>query len=107
MVNCRIVKKEIPIYDILINLKTQIDYKLFIHPILYSLCQITPEGLIDFIALINNYYEDEEMLFCMIKALDEDPKKNDLNKIEVLSPKQYIHNEIFLNTLNEKYKNDN
>ncbi|KAG4090282.1 hypothetical protein H8356DRAFT_1431278 [Neocallimastix lanati (nom. inval.)] len=28
-----------PFYDILINLKTQVDNKLFIHPILYSLCQ--------------------------------------------------------------------
>jgi len=42
----------------------------------------------------------------MIKALDEDPKKKDLNKIEGLSPKQFIHNEIFRNTLNEKYKNE-
>ena len=33
MVNCRIVEKEDLFYDILINLKTQIDYKLFIHPI--------------------------------------------------------------------------
>jgi len=40
----------------------------------------------------------------MIKALDEDSKKNDLKNIEGLSPKQYIHNEIFQNTLNEKYK---
>ena len=106
MVNCRIVEKEEPFYDILINLKTQIDYKLFIHPILYSLCQITPEGVIDVIAPINNDYEDEEKLLCMIKALDEDSKKNDLKKIEGLSPKQYIHHEIFLNTLNEKYKDE-
>ena len=75
MVNCRIVEKEDLFYDILINLKTQIDYKLFIHPILYSLCQITPKGLIDVIAPINNDYEDEEKLLCMIKALDEDSKK--------------------------------
>ena len=106
MVNCRIVEKEDPFYDILINLKTQIDYNLFIHPILYSLCQITPEGVIDVIAPINNDYEDEEKLLCMIKALDEDSKKNDLKKIEGLSPKQYIHHEIFLNTLNEKYKDE-
>ena len=79
---------------------------MFIHPILYSLCQITPEGLIDVIAPIYNDYEDEEKLLCMIKALEEDSKKNDLKKIEGLSPKQYIHNEIFLNTLNEKYKNE-
>ena len=38
--------------------------------------------------------------------MDEDPKKKDLNKIEGLSPKQFIHNEIFRNTLNEKYKNE-
>ena len=90
MVNCRIVEKEDPLYDILINLKTQIDYNLFIHPILYSLCQITPEGLIDVITPINNDYEDEEKLLCMIKALEEDSKKNDLKKIEGLSPKQYV-----------------
>ena len=106
MVNCRIVEKEDLFYDILINLKTQIDYKLFIHPILYSLCQITPKGLIDVIAPINNDYEDEEKLLCMIKVLDEDSQKKDLKKIEGLSPKQYIHNEIFLNTLNEKYKDE-
>jgi len=46
------------------------------------LCQITPEGVIDVIAPINNDYEDEEKLLCMIKALDEDSKKNDLKKIE-------------------------
>jgi len=37
MVNCRIVEKEDPFYNILINLKTQIDYKLFIHPF-YIVC---------------------------------------------------------------------
>ncbi len=106
MVNCRIVEKEDPFYDILINLKTQMDYKLFIHPILYSLCQITPEGLIDVIAPINNDYEDEEKLLCVIKALDNESKKDDLKRIEGLPPKQYIHNKHFLNTLNEKYKDD-
>ena len=65
MVNWRIVEKEDPFYDILINLKTQIDCKLFTHPIIYSLCQITPEGVIDVIAPINNNYENEEKLLYM------------------------------------------
>jgi len=41
IVNCRIVEKQDPFYDILINLKTQIDNRLFIHPMVYSLCQFT------------------------------------------------------------------
>ena len=63
------------------------------------MCQITPEGLIGVIALLI-------LIMNMKKALDENPKKKDLKKIEWLFPKQYIHNEIFLNTLNEKYKNE-
>ena len=57
IVNFRVVDKEDPFYDMLINLKTQHDYKLFIHPILNSLCQFTPDCLIKEIAPINNNYE--------------------------------------------------
>jgi len=38
IVNFRLVGKEDQFYDVLINLKTQINHQLFIHPILYSLC---------------------------------------------------------------------
>jgi len=37
---CRVIDKGDPFLDILINLKTQMNHKLFIHPILYSLLPI-------------------------------------------------------------------
>ena len=37
---CRVIDKEDLFFDIFINLKTQMDHKLFIHPILYSLLPI-------------------------------------------------------------------
>eukprot|EP00833_Pecoramyces_ruminatium_P008003 jgi/Orpsp1_1/1182035/evm.model.c7180000079596.2 len=105
IVQCRIIDKEEPFYDVLINLKTQIDYKLFIHPTLYSLCQFTPEGLIKVITPINNDNEEEKLL-CVIKAVevDKDRKKESLKEIEGLPPIKYIHDKKFLNTLNDDYK---
>jgi len=70
LVTCRIIDKEDPFYDILINLKTQIDNQLFIHPIRYSLCRFNDQGLIEEIKPINNEYDDEEKLLCVIKALN-------------------------------------
>jgi len=83
LLTCRVVEKEDPFYDILINLKTQMDHNLFIHPMLYSLCQFTPFGLIDVIAPINNDNIDEEKLVCLIKAVPNAP--NLLKSIEGLS----------------------
>jgi len=103
LLTCRVVEKEDPFYDVLINLKTQMDHNLFIHPMLYSLCQFTPFGLIDVIAPINNDNIDEEKLVCLIKAIPN--AQNLLKSIEGLSPREYIHNKIFQNTLNPIYVN--
>jgi len=103
---CRIIDKEDPFYDILINLKTQVDYRLFIHPIRYSLCQFSPTGIIKEIAPINNDYnnEDQEKYLCMIRAVPSSEIKNDLKEIEGMLPRNYIHNEKFKETLDEKYR---
>ena len=100
---CRVVDKEDPFYDILINLKTLVDYKLFIHPTLYSLCYMNDNGLIDVIAPINNTYDEEEKLMCVLKAIP-DENNNDLKKIEGLPPKEYIHNKKFTDTLNKMFR---
>jgi len=50
-------------------LKTLVDYKLFIHPILYSLCYMNDNGLIDVITPIKNPYDEEEKLMCVLKAI--------------------------------------
>ena len=105
IVDCRIVDKEDPFYDILVNLKTQIDNKLFIHPILYSLCQFTDDGAIDVIAPINNEIEVEPLL-CVIKGIDNYNRKEKLKSIEGLTPQLYIHHENFLNTLNKEYQDE-
>jgi len=101
---CRVIDKEDPFFDILINLKTQIDHKLFIHPILYSLCQFNDNGSVDEIAPINNQYENEEKLVCFVKAISNESIKKELKKMEGLPPREYIHNEKFTNTLNKKYR---
>eukprot|EP00833_Pecoramyces_ruminatium_P013979 jgi/Orpsp1_1/1188011/evm.model.d7180000061815.1 len=98
MINCRVLEKEDPFYDVLINLKTQMDNNLFIHPTLYSLCQITPKGLIDVIAPIKNDYE-EEKLICVVKGMNRQEAKQELKQIEGLHPFEYIHNDHFLKTL--------
>lgn len=90
-VKCRVVNKEDPFFDILINLKTLMDYRLFIHPKLYSLCHINDYGLVDVIAPINNKCDDEEMLMCVLKALLDGDINNDIKKIEGLPPQEYIH----------------
>jgi len=96
--------KEEPFYDMLINLKTQVDNKLFIHPVKYSLCQVKPDGLVDTIAPINNTSLDEEQVLCMIKKVPEEmDTKNSLKEIEDLPPKEYIHHPNFKATLNVKY----
>jgi hypothetical protein len=66
LVDCRIVDKEEPFYGILLNLKPQIDNRLFIHPMLYSLYQFTSDDAITTIAPINNELEEEELLLCVI-----------------------------------------
>jgi len=68
-VKCRVDNKEDSFYDILINLKTLIDYKLFINPTLYSLCYLNNNGLM--IAPINNTYDEEEKLTCVLKAIPD------------------------------------
>lgn len=79
LVTCRVVDKEDPFYDVLINLKTQIDYQLFIHPILYSLCHIDSKGLVKEIAPINNDTE-EEKLMCVVKSMNRQEAKQELKK---------------------------
>ena len=105
IVDCRLVEKEDPFYDVLINLKTQIDHQLFIHPILYSLCQFTPTGLINVITPINNDIEEEEKLVCVVRAINSNSEleKKNLEKLEGLPPIEYIHHEKFKNTLNKNY----
>ena len=89
----------------LINLKTQVDNKLFIHPIRYCLCQVKPDGLVDNIASINNQPLEEDKLLCMLKKVPEEGDlKNNLKKIEGLPPKEYIHHPNFKAYLNEKYR---
>ena len=77
-VDFRVMDKEESFYDMLINLKTQVDNKLFIHPIRYSLCQVRPDGLVNTIAPINNQALEEEQLLCMVKKVpeEEDSKNN-------------------------------
>ncbi|ORX75322.1 hypothetical protein BCR32DRAFT_249644 [Anaeromyces robustus] len=89
----------------LINLKTQIIHKLFIHPIRYSLCRFSPEGLIEEIAPINNEPFKEEKYLYMIKKVDDNSvSKDSLKKLEGLSPNEYIHHENFTKTLKEPIK---
>jgi len=90
-----------PFYDINLNLKTQMDHKMFTHPILYYLCQFSPNGLIKVIAPINNKYEDEKLM-CVIKATPTE--KSDLKKLKGLPPKEYI-NKVFLNSIEPQYRN--
>ncbi|OUM64789.1 hypothetical protein PIROE2DRAFT_60435 [Piromyces sp. E2] len=78
------------------------DLKMFIHPILYSLCQFYPDGLIKFIAPINNKYEDEEKLMYVIKATPTE--KSDLKKLEGLPPREYINNKVFVNSIEPQYR---
>jgi len=104
-VRLRVVENEDPFYDIVINLKTQIENRLFIHPDLYSLCQITSNGLIKVIAPINNNCEDEK-LFCVIKAMNRQEAKQELKQIEGLRPFDYIHNDHFLKTLNKEFRDE-
>ena len=104
-VDFRVMDKEEPFYDMLINLKTQVDNKHFIHPIRYSLCQVKPNGFVDTIAPINNQALEEEQLLCMIKKVpEEEDTKTKLKEIEGLPPKEYIHHPNFKATLNEKYQ---
>ena len=101
----RIVDDDDPFYDMFINLKTQIDNKLFIHPVLYSLCKFSSKGLIEVIAPINNNYEEEEKLACVIRKVNKNKNsKSELKKIEELSPNEYIHDKRFQATLNKEYK---
>jgi len=102
VVPCRIVDTEEPFYDIILNLKTQMDHKMFIHPLLYSLCQFSPTGSINVIAPINNQYEDEPKLMCVVKAIST--KKSDLKKLEGLPPMEYINSKEFLKTIDPKYR---
>jgi len=104
--DCRIIDKEEPFFDLLLNLKTQIDNKLFIHPVLYSLCQFTPEGNIKVIAPINNETEEEERLLCVIKGTNFSERKEQLKKIEGLPPQEYIHDSHFLETVPEEFRNE-
>ena len=104
LVTCRIIDKEDPFYDILINLKTQIDNQLFIHPIRYSLCRFNDQGLIEEIAPINNEYDDEEKLLCVIKALNHQEAKQQLKTIEGLPPIKYIYDTVFQSTINSNYR---
>jgi len=104
-VRLRVVENEDPFYDIVINLKTQIENRLFIHPDLYSLCQITSNGLIKVIAPINNNCEDEK-LFCVIKAMNRQEAKQELKQIEGLRPFDYIHNDHFLKTINKEFRGE-
>ena len=104
MVKCRVVNKEDPFYDILINLKTLMDYRLFIHPRLYSLCYMNDYGMVDVIAPINNRTNEEEKLLCVLKATPDGCSENDLKKIEGLPPKEYIHDKKFRDTLNRKFR---
>ena len=80
------------------------DYKLFIHPILYSFCQFNDNGFIDEIAPINNQYENEEKLVCFVKAISNESVQSELMKMEGLPPREYIHNEKYTNTFNKKYR---
>jgi len=64
--------KEDPFYDMLLNLKTQVDYNLFIHPIMYCLCQIKPNGLVDMVAPINNNSLEDGKILCMLKKVPEE-----------------------------------
>eukprot|EP00833_Pecoramyces_ruminatium_P012634 jgi/Orpsp1_1/1186666/evm.model.d7180000052401.1 len=111
-VNFRILEKEDPFYDMILNLKTQIDNKLFVHPTLYSLCRINKDGLIDVLAPINNEPLEEEKIMCVIKQVEgenntsntpEDIKAK-LKKIEGLSPMEYIHHKDFLSTIKDEYQ---
>ena len=71
-------------------MKTQIDHRLFIHSILYSLCRFNDNGSFDEIAPINNQYENEEKLVCFVKAISNESIKNELKKMEGLPPREYI-----------------
>ena len=104
LVKYRVVNKEDPFYDILINLKTLMDYRLFIHPRLYSLCHMNDYGMVDVIAPINNRNNEEEKLLCVLKATPDGYSENDLKKIEGLPPKEYIHDKKFRDTLNRKFR---
>jgi len=100
----RIIDKEDPFYDILINLKAQINNHLFLHSFIYSLCRFNDQSLIDEITPINNEYDDEEKLLCVIKALNHQKKtKQQLESIEGLPPINYMLNTVFQSTINANY----
>jgi len=105
IVNCRIVDKEDPFFDIIINLKTQVDNKLFIHPMSYSLCQYDSDGLINIVAPINNDKDNEEKILCVLKAISSEDEKQQLKEIEGLTPLEYINHENFTSTLDPLYRN--
>jgi len=100
LVTCRIIDKEDPFYDILINLKTQIDNQFFIHSIRYSFCRFNDQGLIDEITSINNEYDDEEKLLCVIKTLNHQEDKQQLKTVKGLPPIKYIYDSVFQSTIN-------
>jgi len=102
-VDFRIIDKEDPFYDMLINLKTQIDHNLFIHPIINSLCCFESEGTIKMITPINNSMADEDKLICLLRKLSDVDVKKKLKEIEGISPVEYIHNKIFIDTLPQEY----
>ena len=100
----RIIDKEDPFYDLLINLKAQINNHLFLHPFIYSLCRFNDQSLIDEITPINNEYDDEEKLLYIIKALNHQKKtKQQLESIEGLPPINYMLNTVFQSTINANY----
>jgi len=66
------MNKEEPFYDVLINLKTPVNNKLFIHPIRYCLCQIKPDDLVDNIDSINNQSLEGEQLLRMLKKVPKE-----------------------------------
>ena len=105
IVDFRIIDDDDPFYDLLINFQTQVEHNLFIHPIRYSLCQFNSQGLIDVIAPINNNFQEEEKLVCIVrKILEDEDTTNELKKLEGLSPQEYIHDEKFLASLCKDYK---
>ena len=83
-VNCRIVEKEDPFYDVLINLKTQAVHRLFIHPVLNSLCRFSTEGFIEKIAQLNNDFEDESKLLCSVTKIDDKEEVNIKAKLKTI-----------------------
>jgi len=110
LIDFRIVEKEEPFYDMLINLKTIVDNRLFINPLNNCLCKYNMDGTISSITPINNSAIDEKYICSVNKLLEDNSKEKyaggELKKLEGLPPMEYIHNTIFMNTLNEKYRTD-